>query len=319
MTILILVFGEYGPKRIARIHAPTLARVYARPLMFSSWATTPLRTVLEMPTHYFNEHFRPRGHIFSDDEYRALIDMGGESGTLDEAEQGMMRAIIHLEEVQVAAHMTPRVELSGLDLNDLPEDVLAAVRQARVRHLVLYRDTIDHIVGLLDVRSFLLDPTHSLEHATREPYFVPELCPMDRLLSQMLNRHIEVCVAVDEYGGLAGLITRGDVLEVITGDMAGDFADKPEVFEQLTERSWLIDAGLSIDEVRQKTGLPLFSTEGSDRISGWVTERIERMPKVGDMVRGENFTARVHQMRRHRILLVVIEKDRPEEPGEEHV
>jgi len=306
LTLVTLVFGEYGPKRLAILLHMRLSRLYARPLGFLIKFLKVPRRGLEVLTERFSHVFRPSGHILARDEYHTLVEAGGEYGSLDEHEHTMVQAILALETRFVGDVMTPRVDIEGLDLADEGVDFFTEVKKTKLRYLVLFREQLDDIVGLLNVRAYLLDPEHNIQRATRQPLYIPEQSTLDKLLTQMLAGRHRAAVVVDEYGGTAGLITRGDILEELTGEMDTDDADRL-VFETLTERAWLIDGQMSLGDVNRRTGLHLES-ETADRLAGWFIENAEHIPKVNEIVQGEGFKAMVRQMRRNRILLVLIEK-----------
>jgi len=132
------------------------------------------------------------------------------------------------------------------------------------------------------------------------------------LLAQFLSDNFRVAIVVDEYGGIAGLITRGDIIEEITGELH-DEHKSPPVFEALTEDAWLLDANLNLDEVKRRTGL-VMESEASDRLAGWFIEQTGHLPSTGEMVQGEGFKAMVRQMRKNRIVLILLELDQKESP-----
>lgn len=306
LTLLLLVLGEFAPKRVALGWTERLAPLYLRPLAGCTFILAPFRRILEQTTGCFQEAFKPRGHILSADEYRGLVQWSAEDGALDADEHGLVHAIVHLERLYPPDVMTPRVDMQGLDLNDTEVSIYEGVKQSLVNDLVLYRDHLDNIVGLLDVRAYLVDPEHNLERATRDAFFIPEQCSLDRLLSQMVATHQRTAIVVDEYGGTAGLVTRGDILEELTGDV-DDSEPGRMVFEELTPHAWLIDGNMSLEDVQRLTGLSIDS-ENADRLAGWFAEQAERIPRVGEMVHTDHFHAMVRKMRRQRILLIVIER-----------
>lgn len=311
LTLLTLLFGEFGPKRLALVLRDRLVILYARPLLVLLGLLRWPRALLEFLTNRFARVFRPSGHVLSKAEYDTLMEATGESGSLDEHEHKMVQAILSLERQKVSDVMTPRVDLQGVDVSETNPEFLEVAKNCKVRYLVLFQEQLDNIEGLLDVRAFLLDPAHDMRNAIREPLYVPELCPLDSLLTQMLTSNQRVAVVVDEFGGTAGLITRGDILEELTGEMETE-EEQRLVCEQLTPTTWLLDGQTHLLDVERSTGLRLES-ETADRLSGWFIEQLERLPRPLERISGPGYKAMVRKMRRNRILLVLLEVL----PGEE--
>jgi putative hemolysin len=305
LTLITLIFGEFGPKRLSLLMVDGMAKAYSRPLMFLVKVLRWPRAMLESITNQFSHFFLPSGHILSKAEYSTLMEASGESGSLDDHEHKMVQGILSLERQTVSDVMTPRVDLDGVDMSEPDVNVLEVAKQCKVRHLVLFDEQLDNIVGLLNVRRYLLDPEHSIQKAMFEPFYIPELCTLDKLLTQMLTSRQRVAVVVDEYGGTAGLISRGDILEELTGEM--DTEDRPQlVCEQLTSTAWLLDGQTHLLDVERLTGLRLES-ETADRLAGWFIEEMERFPKINERLEGPGYKAMVRQMRRNRILLILFE------------
>lgn len=306
LTALTLLFGEFGPKRLAILRYERLAGLYARPFgALVRWLRLP-RAFLESFTGTFSHFFMPSGHIISRAEYDALMEASGETGELDEHEHVMVQSILSLERLTAGDVMTPRVDIEGIDLADADLDIAEEAKKARTRHLVLYREQLDEIVGLLDVRQYLFDPERNLARATLKPLYVPEFVSLDKLLPRLVSKRLRSAIVVDEYGGTAGILSRGDILEELTGEMDVEDADRL-ICEPLTEYAWLLDAQMSLHDVNRITGLHLQS-ETADRLSGWFIEQAEHLPRLNEIVQGPEYKAMVRQMRRNRILLILVEK-----------
>lgn len=312
MTVGLVIVGEYVPKRIAMFWPEKMAHLYSPLMMGAVRSLKWLRIGLERITNSLAHIFAPRNVHITEAEFQTIVDVSEESGALGKNEHSMMQAIIQIQNLYASDAMTPRVDIIGVDLDDGLEGMVERVETAKVRYVVLYREKIDEIEGLLDVRKFLLDPNHSLEAATINPFYVPEQCTLDKLLAQFLSDNFRVAIVVDEYGGIAGLITRGDIIEEITGELH-DEHKSPPVFEALTEDAWLLDANLNLDEVKRRTGL-VMESEASDRLAGWFIEQTGHLPSTGEMVQGEGFKAMVRQMRKNRIVLILLELDQKESP-----
>lgn len=311
MTVLLLIFGEIGPKRVAMRLPVQVAVLYAPLLMWVMKAVRPFRRMLESITRVLAGVFYPRGHILSREEVASVMEVGHQKGLLDADERAMLSGIMRLEHLRASDVMTPRVDIVGIDLDDPAEDPLRIARLARVPYLLVYRETPDNIQGILDVKTYLMDPEHDIGRASSAPFYVPEMAPLNKLLSQFRREQRRLAVVVDEYGGTAGVVSRGDVIEEITGQI-----DQPAEYliETLAPDKWLVDGQISLAELNEKLGVRL-GGEGVDRLSGWMISHAGRLLRFGESASADGFRATVREMRRHRITLVMLER-LPQEEAE---
>jgi Mg2+/Co2+ transporter CorB len=308
MTLLLLIFGEVGPKRIAMFWPERVSLLYADIFPVVAQLLTPLRVPLQTLTRQVEHLFQRRGLTLSEDEYASVVNMSGEEGVLAAEESAMVTAIMGLEELKVSDVMVPRVDISGIDLNDPPASCREVALAAGVRAIPLYCDDFDHIEAMLNVTPFLLDPDHILARACTEPFYVPETASLENVLSQFRKTGQRVAVAVDEYGGTSGVVTQGDILEEIVGDIGNEFTETRPLLQGIGPNRWVVDGSISLESLNQETGLRLHA-EGADRLSGWVAAKAERLPRPGDTVHAQGCIAVVRQMRRNRITVVHIEKE----------
>ena len=307
MTALILVFGEVGPKRIGMFYAQAVAVAYAPILKGLIPLLAPLRVILERLTRSLEPFFKPHGMTLSEEEFESVVEISREEGILNADELAMVKAIIRLEDLKASNVMTPRVDLVGLDLNDDPSGFVPVARKAKLNYLLLYRNTLDNVEGFLDTRKYLLDPDHRIEAARFPAFFVPESCPLNLLLSQFQKEHKRVAAVVDEYGGTAGIVTRGDILEEITGEIYQELNQPRPIFQPMGPNRWLVDANISLEELNRKLGLNL-EAEGVDRLAGWIGLQAGHVPQRDEVIEAQGCRATVMQTLKLRVTLVQIEK-----------
>ncbi|HMP95860.1 MAG TPA: hemolysin family protein [Kiritimatiellia bacterium] len=310
VTILLILFGEVAPKRIGLYYAEKISVVYVPLFQLVTVIFSPLRFVLEKITKGFEPLLRPHGKSLSSEEFETVLEIGNEAGVLNADELAMLKAIIQLEDLTAADVMTPRVDIVGLDLGDEtlgPGDYIETARKARRNFLVVFHDTMDQVLGFLDVRRYLLDPDHVLEAAILPPYYVPVSAPLNRLLTDFQKQHRRVAIAVDEYGGTAGIITRGDILEEITGEIYQELNKPRPLFQPAGPNRWLVDANFSLEELNRKLDLDLDS-EGGDRLAGWIAEHVGHLPQKDDVVEAQGIRVTVLQTIRLRVTLAMVEK-----------
>ena len=313
ITLLLIFFGEIGPKNLGLVYTGLLARLYVPAIRLAEFLLTPPRALLGLVNRRLARHFRPAGKTLSEEEFETVLDISREEGILNADELAMIKAIVDLEDLHASDVMTPRVDFIGIDLDDPDDDPVAVARRSRRNFLILYHDQIDEIAGFLDVRRFLLDPSHSIESATLKPVYVPEGVPLNRLLTRFQQDKVRIAVVVDEYGGVAGLVTRGDILEEITGDIYNELSKPRPIFQSAGPYAWLVDANISLEEINRKLRLDL-DAETSDRLAGWITEHLGSVPKQDDVVEAQGVRVRVMQTMRLRVTLAHIEKIAPARP-----
>ena len=307
MTFVLLIFGEVAPKRYAITHAERLTPLFSALLDFWMRVFTPLAAFLNVLAARARRSLKPERKSLSDEELLTAVELGAESGILDEEERSMVDGIMRLSEMTASDVMTPRVDIAGLDLDDPPDQHLAAARQAHYHYLPVYRGTPDAIEGFLDVPHFLLDPEHNVRKATVAALFVPETVALDDLLITLQRNQLHIACVLDEFGGTAGLISRGDIIETITGEIPlGTEQETPEI-QPLDANRWLIDGSTSLDEINHELDLEL-EADGVDRIAGWVTAQAGRFLHAGEGVEAQGCRVQVRRQRKLRIEQVVLER-----------
>lgn len=310
VTLLLILFGEIVPKRIGLYYAESFSVIYAPVFNFLAWSLKPLRVMLEVITRGFEPILRPHGKSLSSEEFETVLELGNEAGALNADELAMLKAIIQLEDLSAGDAMTPRVDIIGIDMADeetTQDLIMETARRSRRNYIVLYKETMDQVTGFLDVRKFLLDPEHQLDAATLKPYHVPISAPLNRLLTQFQKEHRRIAVVVDEYGGTSGIITRGDILEEITGEIYQELNKPRPLFQPAGPNRWLVDANFSLEELNRKLDVNLES-EGGDRLAGWIAEHVGHLPQKDDVVEAQGCRVTVLQTIRLRVTLAMIEK-----------
>lgn len=300
MTLVLLLFGEVAPKRVAVSHAERLAPQCSRLLLFWLWLLRPFNVVLTAGSRIFKKSLKRERRALSNDELRTVVEVGEEQGILDAEEVSMVEGIMRLSELMASDEMTPRVDMVGLDLDTSVAEQLAVVRRSQFRHLPVYVRTPDAIEGFVDVSRFLLDPDHDAHKAISPALFVPENVSLDDLLVTFQRSGKHIACVLDEYGGTAGLITRGDILELITAHVVKNDSKTSAPVQRLGDDVWLVAGAVSLEELNRQLDLAL-EADDADRIAGWITFHAGRLPQVGQSIEAQGCRATVRRMRKRRI------------------
>ncbi len=296
MTVFLLLFGEITPKRLALMHAESLAPITARILLFCGIFLKPFNLVFRASTQAFSSAVARERRALSDAELVSVLEIAAERGDFAADDAEMIAGVLRLSELQVSDEMTPRVDIEGID-SDYPEAIQAARRQA-VRHqfVPVFRRTPDQIEGVY------CRATGQVADAL----FVHEQMPLDDLLVIFRKSGKQLAIVTDEYGGTAGLITLDDVMEIIMGPKFFDHKDAEPQILKTSAHTWVIDARASLEEVNRELGLELYADD-ADRLSGWVAFHAERIPHVGQEIEADGCRATVLRRRGHRVASVKLE------------
>lgn len=314
VTLLVLLFGEISPKQFAIRHAETLAPFLVRTLDVAIPLLYPFSWCLQKLLKPFRKTLTPERRSVSDEELVSVVNLGQERGAFDQEEGAMVRGILRLDTLTASDVMTPRVELFGIDLEDPPERQLRLMRAAPFVWLPLWKGGPDAFVDFVDVSAYLLDPKHDLEAARcRCDVAVPENIGLDDLLILLYRRHLPMVLVTDEYGGTAGIVSRGDILELLSLETEDDAhaSDEPPDIRANGPNCWILAGDTALEQVNYTLGTHL-RAEDADRVSGWVMCHAGRIPRVGETIQADGYRVTVQKMRRRQILTVMLEDLDPE-------
>ncbi len=239
--------------------------------------------------------------------------------SLEQSRQDMIRGVIGLSDQNVREIMIPRIDVVALDVDAGIREVVETIYGAGHSRIPVYKDTIDHIVGILHVKDLLkyvIDrpKKFSLKKILRKPYFVPETMTLDDLLVEFKKRSLHMAIAVDEYGGFGGIVTLEDILEEIVGDISDEFdhSELPEI-EKTGRNMYEVDSRMLLSDFCEEMGVSL-PTDEFDTIGGFVYDLFGRIPEKDDVARHLNLSFKIKDIdgtRINRIQVTVIPPDRP--------
>jgi putative hemolysin len=253
----------------------------------------------------------PQDHL-DDEELETLVELGVEEGALSAGEREMIQEIIKLGDKTVKDCMTPRVDAFTIPDSLSNEEVIAQVRIKRYGKVPVYGDSPDEILGLLDVKSFLLGhDEHYTEHL-EAPSFVPETMRALDLLRGFLTHTQRLAVVVDEFGGTEGLVTFNDIVEEVIGD-AVPRGDEALYIEEIGKGKWLASGSARLDDLGELVGMDL-SRDGLDTIGGLIFNQLGYLPKPGTSVEIPPLRLEIRQSSRKRVLEVAIEEMKDSSP-----
>ncbi|HEX4640754.1 MAG TPA: hemolysin family protein [Chthoniobacterales bacterium] len=259
-------------------------------------------------------HLRKRTRL-SDEELETLVEIGEEQGTIQEAEGEMIQEIIKLGDKTAKDCMTPRVDTFALPDDLTNDEAIAQLRPRRHHRVPVYADTPDQIVGVLDVKFFLLDPSEHYTELMGAPSYVAETMKAMDLLRSFLTHAQGLAIVVDEFGGTEGIITLSDITEEIISD-ALPLGDAQLYIEPLDDGRFLVSGNARLDDLSEHLGFEL-EADGLDTIGGLIFNRLGYLPPSGTRFEMPRLAVTIRRAGRKRIEEILLETTACLDPEEE--
>jgi len=241
----------------------------------------------------------------SDAEYQELLDMAYRQGTLAESEKEIILQIISLDQRTARDVMRPRAGMACISDDATVEEMIAAAKKFKHRRLPIYDETPDTIVGILNARALLLDPEIDLSEVIEFPSFVPETMNLLQLFQSLQKQHRGLAIVLDEFGGVAGVVTMEDILSQLVGKIQNAAQPEGFVMEKTSPGHWRVNGSMRLDDFRREFP-PLGELTEVETMGGLLTHLLGVVPRAGDSAEFDDLklTAKTVDERRVRELLV---------------
>jgi CBS domain containing-hemolysin-like protein len=289
LTFLLIVLGELAPKSIALTSPEKTARAVVRPLLVFSRIMSPFVWIFDGAANSLLRIFGvepvndPEGN--SPDEIRFLVMQAHARGTLDESDRAMLAGVLDFHEKKARDVMRPRTEVVALDIEATEEEVWEILRRERYSRYPVYRESLDDVTGVFLAKDLWLhsgDAPFNLADFVREPMYVPDSRPAERVLDDLRKTRAHMAVVLDEYGGTAGIVTMEDLVEEVVGDIADeyDFASRESI---VTDGVLELAGSLSLIDVRSDYRIQIPDGDWTT-LGGFAFAKLGRLPRMGDRI-----------------------------------
>jgi len=324
-ALVMLILAELVPETIAVQHSERLALLLARPLTVIAFIATPIvRTMVGISngiSRLLGAEASGQLLLVTEEEIRTLIDAGEEEGIIEEDEAEMIYSIFELGDTLAREVMVPRIDVVAVDVQTSMLEALDVIMEAGHSRIPVYMETIDNVLGLLyakDLLPYLRDGRTDvpLDHILREAYFIPETKRASDLLTELQQRRVHIAIVVDEYGGMAGLVTIEDLLEEIVGEIQDEYDTEEPFIEFVDDGEYVFDARLDLDDLNRLMDVEL-PTEDSDTLGGFIYSEMGRVPAVGSQVTYGDLVFSVESVSGRRIKKVRVQRRPPGAPQAE--
>ena len=292
VTLVVLIFGEALPKTIAWHRSERVALAVSRPLLVVGMTLAPAVRIIQALTSVTTRALGITGGFpqLGEEEIRTLIAAGAQSGTMEPQEAAMLEKVFKFGDRQVRDIMTPRPEIVWVERGTTLEGFLPIYLEHLHTRFPVYEGSMENVVGVLAIKDVLLAMGRQqlqrqgcVTDLLRPAYFVPETKSVSSAFSEMQHSGHGLVLTVDEFGGIAGIATLKQLLEVIVGQVGEEGAIPEEEIVPLDEHTYRLDAGVGILEINEQLELGL--PEGEyQTVAGFILDRLGRIPEEGDLV-----------------------------------
>ncbi|MGC9139655.1 hemolysin family protein [Athalassotoga sp.] len=316
VTVIIVVFGEITPKLYARENAASFFNISFPIVKVLDIILRPVVFGLNAFANVISKTFTKKAvePFISSEDILFEIDAGKHAGVIEEEEGAILKGALKLKNTYVREIMVPRIEMVTLESNVNLKEAIKKFDESKYSRLPVYSESIDHIIGICyskDIISVINEKEKdaldqiNVRDVMRPPYFVPETKKIDDLLHEMRYMKMHIAIVVDEYGGTAGLVTLEDVLEELTGEIFDEY-DVDEDRVQITKtdkNTYIIDGLTPLNSIEREIGISFPESE-FETIGGYLLKIFERVPRPGEIVETNDFTIKILESNRLRIIKI---------------
>src|SRR4030042_86345 len=322
ITYFLLVFGELIPKSIAMANPEGVGLKTAKFVEGFSKIAIVFVKILTFSTNillkpFGRKTFTERAYI-SEEEVRMLIREGGEQGVFEPTEQALIHSVFEFTDMSAKEVMVPSTQMVKIGLHMSIEDIKTTITEEQFSRYPVVGKDLNDIRGILYAKDFLNALSKGavdIRKLIKPPFFIPETKKISNLLKEMQKKRVHMALVIDEYGGVSGLVTMEDLLEEIVGEIRDEYDIESPVI-QLSNGTLLIDASISIRDLKEDHKIDIPESTEYETLSGFLLTALKRIPKIGAVVEIEKKKITISEMVGQRIAKVKLEK-LPEETIEE--
>ena len=314
LSFFTLVFGELVPKRLAMKYYEKISYATIGVIRGISVITAPFVKLLTASTNMVSKIFgvgEAEEEVVTEEEIRMMIDEGEEKGTIERGEKLLLNNVFEFNDIIVSEVMTPRTEMYAIDIKDDLSELLEEIDEFKYSRIPVYDEDIDDIKGILFVKDILKplkdNKKINIKDLMREPYFVPESKDIDELFKEMQQNKVQMAIAIDEYGGTAGLITMEDIIEELVGNIFDEYDDEELDVKKIDDNTYILSGTITSYDLKKILGIEI--PEGDyETLSGYLIDRLGRIPDENEhpVIEDEKLTYKVEEIEDKRIKYVKV-------------
>lgn len=313
MTVVILIFGEITPKSIAVEFSEKIALKITPFMRMLVKIFTPIVMIFNLITKLFLKLFgddvKSKKPFITEEELKTMVEVSTQEGVLESDEKEMIDNIFEFGDLRVSDVMVQRMDIMSIDVNEDFNAVVKAFGPKKFSRLPVYEDTIDNIIGVLYAKDlfFISEDERKkfdIKKYMRTPIFTYEFIKISDFFKEMQGEQVHMAIALDEYGGVAGIITMEDIIESILGDINDEYDvedDSEIVF--VKDNEYVIKGNVRLEDINETVGTNLES-EDFESIGGLILGYLGKLPKTGEVIKYGNLKFVIEKVDKSRIMKV---------------
>ena len=315
-TLVVFFVGEMLPKSIAKKYSLRLALGTASSLVFFMHLLTPVSFILTKIGEFASRLTKGDSEVsVTEDELYDIIENMTDEGDLDSEQGDLVHSALAFGDLTAESILTARVDMETIDVDDPLEEILSQVKASRHSRIPVYQDSVDNIIGVLQIRRFMREYLQKREKTDLrslldEPYFVHQSAKIDELLSVMSSKKINMTIVTDSYGGTVGIVTVEDILEELVGEIWDEDDEVVEPCVDHGDGSYSFDAGVDIEDAFEFMDYEdPDETDFDHKLLGeWAYEQFDAIPQEGDSFTYNGLRITVEKVQQRRIMKLHIQR-----------
>lgn len=305
MTILVLIFGEITPKNIAKESPESFAMLVSRPISFFEFIFTPANYIFGLWKKLIDKLVTSKSSAaITEEELITIVDEAESGGEIDSEERDLIKSAIEFSDLETEDILTPRIDVCAVELGADNMEIIETFLSSGFSRLPVYRDTIDNIIGVLHQKDLFYHihkgGDFKIEDIVTPVYYVLPSMNISDLIKELQKNKSHFAVVVDEYGGTEGIVTLEDILEELVGEIWDEHDKFVENIKKISDSIYEVLGSADLEDFTELINEEA-DEDSPNTVSGWVMEKLGRMPEPGDRFEYNGHSIIVTQMENRRV------------------
>ena len=317
ITVVVLTFGEITPKSLAKESPESFAMFSAPAMQLLMWILTPINFLFSLWKKLIGLLVRTdKTPSITEEELLTIVEEAEQDGGIDESESELIRSAIEFNDLQAVDIFTPRVDVEAVELSEDRQTIAKLFAQSGFSRLPVYDDTIDNIVGIIHLKDFytqIYTTDQPLSTIVKPAVYISRSMKIYDLLRLLQKEKAHMAIIADEYGGTVGIVTMEDILEELVGEIWDEHDEVVEEIEKLSDDTYRIVCSAAIDDLQEMFGLEEDPDSDITTVSGWVMERLGRIPQEGDTFASDGLFVTVTKTDARRVAEITVKVEAKQE------